>query len=373
MFGIVTAQLSTISDAEKERYHALYCGLCRALKERYGQISRVVLTYDLTFYIMLCNSLHEPAETTGAEHCVTHPVKKMPFAQSKYTDYAADLAVALAYHKCLDDWNDDRSKKARAAQLVLKAPYERACQRIGEQCRVIEQSMAREALIEADPSSSPDAAAREFGSLLGELFKHDQGIWSDSMQALGYELGRFIYLMDAAVDADEDREHGSYNPLVKIDMTDQGIWSDSMQALGYELGRFIYLMDAAVDADEDREHGSYNPLVKIDMTPEDMEALLSELIGRACAVFEKLPLEQDLHLMRSILYAGVWQKFNETYRKQAVGSGAGSADKAANRGDAAPAARAPERNDTAPAARDAADTASDDTADRASGEREHHD
>lgn len=322
MFGIVTAQLSTISDAEKERYHALYCGLCRALKERYGQISRVVLTYDLTFYIMLCNSLHEPAETTGAEHCVTHPVKKMPFAQSKYTDYAADLAVALAYHKCLDDWNDDRSKKARAAQLVLKAPYERACQRIGEQCRVIEQSMAREALIEADPSSSPDAAAREFGSLLGELFKHDQGIWSDSMQALGYELGRFIYLMDAAVDADEDREHGSYNPLVKIDMT-----------------------------------------------PEDMEALLSELIGRACAVFEKLPLEQDLHLMRSILYAGVWQKFNETYRKQAVGSGAGSADKAANRGDAAPAARAPERNDTAPAARDAADTASDDTADRASGER----
>lgn len=314
MFGIVTAQLSTISDAEKERYHALYCGLCRALKERYGQISRVVLTYDLTFYIMLCNSLHEPAETTGAEHCVTHPVKKMPFAQSKYTDYAADLAVALAYHKCLDDWNDDRSKKARAAQLVLKAPYERACQRIGEQCRVIEQSMTREALIEADPSSSPDAAAREFGSLLGELFKHDQGIWSDSMQALGYELGRFIYLMDAAVDADEDREHGSYNPLVKIDMT-----------------------------------------------PEDMEALLSELIGRACAVFEKLPLEQDLHLMRSILYAGVWQKFNETYRKQAAGSGAGSADKTANRGNAAPAAR------------DATDTASDDTADRASGEREHHD
>lgn len=269
MFGIVTAQLSTISDAEKERYHALYCGLCRALKERYGQISRAVLTYDLTFYIMLCNSLHEPAETTGAEHCVTHPVKKMPFAQSKYTDYAADLAVALAYHKCLDDWNDDRSKKARAAQLVLKAPYERACQRIGEQCRVIEQSMAREALIEADPDSPPDAAAREFGDLLGELFMHDQGIWTEPMHQLGFELGRFIYLMDAAVDFAEDAQHGSYNPLVKLNMT-----------------------------------------------PEDMDTLLSVLIGGACEAFEKLPLERDLHLMRSILYAGVWQKFNETYRKK---------------------------------------------------------
>lgn len=314
MFGIVTAQLSTVSDAEKERYHALYCGLCRALKTRYGQVSRAVLTYDLTFYIMLCDSLHEPDETTGAEHCLTHPMKKMPFAQSRFTDYAADLAVALAYHKCLDDWNDDRSKKARAAQAVLKAPYELARERIGGQCRSIERSMERGALIETDPEATPDAAAREFGDLLGTLFMHGQGIWTEAMQALGYELGRFIYLMDAAVDADEDREHGSYNPLVKIDMT-----------------------------------------------PEDMEALLSELIGRACAVFEKLPLEQDLHLMRSILYAGVWQKFNETYRKQAAGSGAGSADEAANRGDAAPAAR------------DAADTASDDTADRASGEREHHD
>ena len=53
-----------------------------------------------------------------------------------------------------------------------------------------------------------------------------------------------------------------------------------------------------------------------DMTPEDMDTLLSVLIGGACEAFEKLPLERDLHLMRSILYAGVWQKFNETYRKK---------------------------------------------------------
>lgn len=312
MFGIVTAQLSTVSNAEKERYHALYCGLCRALKTRYGQVSRAVLTYDLTFYIMLCDSLHEPDETTGAEHCLTHPMKKMPFAQSRFTDYAADLAVALAYHKCLDDWNDDRSKKARAAQAVLKAPYELARERIGGQCRSIERSMERGALIEADPEATPDAAAREFGDLLGTLFMHGQGIWTEAMHDLGYELGRFIYLMDAAVDFAADKEHGSYNPLAKLDMT-----------------------------------------------PRDMETLLSVLIGRACAVFEKLPLERDLHLMRSILYAGVWQKFNETYRADD-----GARDASAERTETASPAHADDASANAPASDDDAET---------SGEREHHD
>lgn len=269
MFGIVTAQLSTVSEEEKQRYHALYCGLCRALKDRYGQASRTVLSYDLTFFIMLCDSLHEPEETAGAEHCITHPAKKMPFARSPYTDYAADLAVALAYHKCLDDWNDDRSTKALVAQKMLAGAYAVACERIPRECAAIERSMAATARIESDPDAAPDAAAHEFGRLLGILFAHDQGAWAQPMEAFGDRLGRFVYLMDAAVDYEQDIKSGSYNPLARVGMT-----------------------------------------------PSDMRAVLSTCIADAVEVFEKLPLEQDLHLMRSILYAGVWQKFNETYEKE---------------------------------------------------------
>ena len=168
-------------------------------------------------------------------------MKKMPFAQSRFTDYAADLAVALAYHKCLDDWNDDRSKKARAAQVVLKAPYELARERIGGQCRSIERSMERGALIEADPEATPDAAAREFGDLLGTLFMHGQGIWTEAMHDLGYELGRFIY---------------SWTPPSTSPPT----------------------RSTALQPAREARHDA-----------RDMETLLSVLIGRACAVFEKLP------------------------------------------------------------------------------------
>ena len=73
MFGFVAADAGALSEEEKERYRAVYCGLCLALRDRYGQLSRACLTYDLTFLVLLCDSLHEPVETQGASHCVMHP------------------------------------------------------------------------------------------------------------------------------------------------------------------------------------------------------------------------------------------------------------------------------------------------------------
>ena len=43
------------------------------------------------------------------------------------------------------------------------------------------------------------------------------------------------------------------------------------------------------------------------------------LLGDCTAVFEQLPLEQDLHLMRNILYTGVWQKYNQFDRRHHKG------------------------------------------------------
>ena len=266
MFGFVQAASSVLSEEEEARYRELYCGLCFALKERYGQLSRFCLTYDLTFYVMLCNSLFEPPEEAGEGHCLAQVGKRVPYAKSRFADYAADLSVAFAYHKLLDDWIDDRNVAARAELLALKGSYERARERIPEQCAAIERSLERIGHIERSVDAGPDDAALEFGALLGELFS-----WT------------------------------------------QGIWTDQMRALGMHLGRFVYFMDAAVDYSDDVESGSYNPFRGLDATPESMRTLLSAIAADVAAVFEKLPLEQDLHILRSVLYSGLWLKFNETY------------------------------------------------------------
>lgn len=299
MFGFVAADAGALSEEEKERYRAVYCGLCLALRDRYGQLSRACLTYDLTFFVLLCNSLHEPVETKGASHCVMHPAPAAPrpWARSTWTDYAADLSVALAYHKVLDDIADDGALKARAAERLLAGAYERARARIPEQCAEIERAMAAIRAIEgaernntpalsdstetacvsplsADATDTalafdPDAAAREFGRMLGRLFAHNQGFWAEAMEALGNGLGRFIYLMDATVDFANDARTGSYNPFVTL-----GSDADAMRAT---------LALAAADA---------------------------------AAPYERLPLVQDAHLMDAILYSGVWAQFNKAYPPQ---------------------------------------------------------
>lgn len=299
MFGFVVADAGALSEEEKERYRAVYCGLCLALRDRYGQLSRACLTYDLTFFVLLCNSLHEPAEAQGTSHCVMHPAPAAPraWARSAWTDYAADLSVALAYHKVLDDVADDGDLAARAAERLLAGAYERARARIPEQCAEIERAMAAIRAIEgsgrnntpalsdsteiacvsplsADATDTalafdPDAAAREFGRMLGRLFAHNQGFWAEAMEALGNGLGRFIYLMDAAVDFADDARTGSYNPFVTL-----GSDADAMRAT---------LALAAADA---------------------------------AAPYERLPLVQDAHLMDAILYSGVWAQFNKAYPPQ---------------------------------------------------------
>lgn len=267
MFGFVIASASSLTDEEKDRYRAVYCGLCRTLGERYGQLSRAVLTYDLTFYVLLANALTEPVEECGAGPCPTHPVKDMAWARSPWSEYAADLSVALAYHKCLDDIADDHSVTAHVGAATLAGAYHRAEERIPEQCAAIEAAMERIRDIESGTSPlNPDAAANEFGRLLGHLFAHNQGYWAEAMEAFGFQLGRFVYLMDAAVDFADDKQSGSYNPFV--------------------------LTGAS---------------------PEAMELVLRDAAARAAEAFERLPLEQDLHLLRSVLYEGVWVQFNRTY------------------------------------------------------------
>lgn len=269
MFGFVAADAGALSEEEKERYRAVYCGLCLALRDRYGQLSRACLTYDLTFFVLLCDSLHEPVETQGASHCVMHPAPALPrpWARSAWTDYAADLSVALAYHKVLDDVADDGDLAARAAERLLAGAYERARTRIPEQCAEIERAMAAiRAIEQGGAADDPDAAAHEFGRMLGRLFAHNQGFWTETMEELGRGLGRFIYLMDAAVDFDDDAASGSYNPFV---------------ALGSDA--------------------------------EAMRATLALAAADAVVPYERLPLVQDARLMESILYSGVWAQFNKAY------------------------------------------------------------
>lgn len=283
MFGYVMARMEEISPEERSRYQAFYCGVCRALGERFGQRCRLGLTYDMTFLAMLLSSLYEPEEKQSAKRCVPHPTKPHPYISSECIDYAADMTVALVYHKCLDDWNDDRSRWGRTYAKMIERSYNKVCAQYPRTCSAIEEGLTaigrleRAALdVDTSQTSSPDEAANYFGALLGEVFVYREDFWAEPLRAFGAKLGKLVYVMDAAIDREDDRVSGSYNPLVALEMTREDILED-----------------------------------------------LQFLAADAAAAFEKLPLVGDVHILRSVLYAGLWQQY---YAKEA------KRDKEARRG-----------------------------------------
>lgn len=269
MFGYVVANTAALTEEEKRRYQAVYCGLCREIGRRSGQTARLSLTYDLAFLILLLSSLYEPRETEKTESCVIH-WKKRPWTANKFTEYAADLNVYLSYYKLLDDKRDEGRRTGRGYARMLERQSRRIESVWSRPCSVVREKLDALSEIEARREPLPDVTANCFGELMGELFVYDP--------------------------------------------TD--FWAGTLREFGQGLGRFVYLMDAAVDYERDKKSGAYNPLVLTESPPETMRSALALLMGEAARAFERLPLEQDISLMRNILYGGVWQKYNAAYPPQ---------------------------------------------------------
>lgn len=265
MFGLVVANTDALSEAQVARYKGAYCGLCRTLQKRHGSISRMTLNYDMTFLVIMLSSMYEAEERSGSGRCMAHPVHRRSWWSNRFTDYAADMNVALAYHSCMDDWADERKALSLGEAKLLRSRYDAVYRVWPRQCDAIECCMETLHAIERADEPKPDAAANAFGQLMGELFAVEPDrVWNPRFRAFGEALGRFIYWMDACVDLERDRKKGCYNPLLA--------------------------MDAASDEEEKLE-------------------LLKMLIADCTAQFERMPLVQDVEILRSVLYSGVWTRY----------------------------------------------------------------
>lgn len=78
MFGYVTASWKELTAEEQKRYGAVYCGICREIRQRSTGIGRICLSYDMAFLALLLMSLYEPEEESGKKACRLHSVKPRP-------------------------------------------------------------------------------------------------------------------------------------------------------------------------------------------------------------------------------------------------------------------------------------------------------
>lgn len=271
MFGFVTASFQELQKEDRSRYGAVYCGICRSIRRNANQLSRVSLSYDMTFLALLLMSLYEPEEQAGSARCGLHPLKKRPWVENEYVRYAADMNIALAYYNCLDDWQDDgsRPKKWMAHHLEQFLPDIQA--RYPRQSCAIKDCITQLSALEEANCTNPDACANCFGQLMAELLVYEEDLWAPTLREMGTALGRFIYLADAAVDYKKDLRRHKYNPFIAMDApTGWTQWEE-----------FLVLS-----------------------------------LARCTQYYEKLPLVQDKAILDNILYGGVWTNFRQK-RKEA--------------------------------------------------------
>ena len=261
MFGYVTASWKELTQDQKDRYGSIYCGICRQIRTRSGQIARISLSYDMAFLAALLMSLYEPEETAGKNVCIIHPVRPRNWVGNPYVRYAADMNVALAYYNALDDWQDDQNYGAKLLAETLGNRLPEIESRFPRQCEALRACIARLSELEKENCGNPDEPAACFGQLMGELFVYEEDLWSETLRQMGCALGRFIYLLDAALDYRKDRKKGKYNPYI---------------AMGQE-----------------------------ENWPRWEEYLVLTM-GRCTDFYERLPLVQDKALLDNILYSGIW-------------------------------------------------------------------
>ena len=272
MFGYVTIAAAGLGKDRQERYRAMYCGLCHTLGKRFGSIGQMTLSYDVTFLYILLSSLYEPAETQGSERCLPHPFHTHPYVQNELANYCCDMNFALAYHKCMDDWTDDRSLLSCAEVALLKKGYQQVEQHYPDKCRAIECCLRELSQLEKSSNASLDAAANISAKMLGIIYRYQEDLWADELEHMGQCLGRFIYLMDAYDDLPADIRKKRFNPLRSY-----------------------------------HNNTDYESFIKESLTM---------LIGECTEAFETLPLVQDMDILRNILYAGCWTRYELLQQKR---------------------------------------------------------
>ena len=127
MFGYININGAELSEECKKAYQSYYCGLCQRLKSNCGTKGQMLLSYDLTFVIVLLTGLYELENDSTEFTCPLHSLNKRTALINEATDYAADMNLVLAYHNMLDDWKDDRSypvpsRHAAARPFCCKLP-----------------------------------------------------------------------------------------------------------------------------------------------------------------------------------------------------------------------------------------------------------
>ncbi|NDD31732.1 MAG: hypothetical protein EB084_26070, partial [Proteobacteria bacterium] len=225
MFGFLRLRKKGFAAADQQLYRAHFCAACHGMADFSGTASTLLTNYDQTFLQVVLSALDDD----GSKPPVSAPCTVVPFRRvmvqpvsAAVRPVLAALNIALVDAKLRDDVADEGSVKARVGASLLSKRTERAHTVLGNagfDVALLAELPTRQHAAEALSQPTLHDLAAPSAELLGTIFAFVATLTkrlehTAVLQQLGEALGRFIYVLDAVSDVDDDVRKGRFNALV---------------------------------------------------------------------------------------------------------------------------------------------------------------
>lgn len=231
MFGYVRPYKPDLLVKEYNTYKSVYCGLCKSLGENFSFSSRFFLNYDATFLSILEMSIKKNNMKFKKHHCKANPIKQCSFCEcddNNIYSFSGAVSIIMTYYKIKDNILDSNFFKKSLSYLAISIifrGYKKAKYIYPQVEKIVSDFYKEQIEVENDPSSGIDISAMPTANVLSKIFtmiasnKDEERILS----SIGFFIGRWIYLIDAADDIDKDIKNKNFNPFVNELIKSKGI------------------------------------------------------------------------------------------------------------------------------------------------------
>lgn len=342
MLGYVKIFKPELKVREYEIYCGYYCGVCKSIGSRYGQLPRMVLSYDAAFLALLLEAVSPAQDAPVQEHCIAHPViRKKTIIRNAAIDYAADVMLILAWYKLMDDAKDEGRLYAKSTMLLFRRLFKKLRRRYPALCSSMEKNLAELSRLEKEKCPQLDMAAESFSRIMEVIFREGfREIFGDGKagesqenagdgkagesqesafhgKAAGFaDFSGFAKLSDKEFDEGADNAGGNasfHNTM------------EAFASIGYHMGKWIYLIDAIDDIEENVESGAYNPLLYRfsfdasqedtslfrDRIEEDLKFNLYHYLAMIGNCMDALEIKKNKGIIENVIYFGLNRKTEE--------------------------------------------------------------
>lgn len=272
MFGFIRPVKSELRVREAERFNQVYCGLCRLIKADYGGFYTLFLSYDMVFLALVMGCGTEAGDTPQPckRRCAVRPLRgKTCAVADEALVLAARIGVLLAYHKFEDSVKDECGAKRLLSRMLCalgRKSYRKARDKLPETDAEMARALSELQRLENENCDSMDRAADASARLVAAVAGQGGEPRERVLRQMFYQIGRWLYILDAAQDVGEDMAQGRYNPVA-------------------------------------RRYG----LEEADITPvkKSLELTLERSLADVCMAFDLLDVRRDEGIIRNIIFLGM--------------------------------------------------------------------